>query len=223
MLDALSEVLQPYKELVGNAAAIVTVLQMFSGCFVCNDIRRKGTSSGFSPMPFIGGCALTVLFLQHALLMGDPAMIKANVVGFGISAVYATFFLLYTPRNGRADFWKQVAMSTALTAALLAYAQVENPAVVEDRFGLIVTILMLMLIAQPLFGLPEIMRKKSTEGLPFAMILSGTIVGFMWLLYGVILNNMFVILQNLAGVTLSAIQLALFAIYPSKDSKKKKN
>ncbi|KAL1380584.1 hypothetical protein pipiens_014078, partial [Culex pipiens pipiens] len=51
MLDALSEVLQPYKELVGNAAAIVTVLQMFSGCFVCNDIRRKGTSEGFSPMP----------------------------------------------------------------------------------------------------------------------------------------------------------------------------
>lgn len=58
MLEALSEVLQPYKELVGNAAAIVTVLQMFSGCFVCNDIRRKGTSEGFSPMPFIGGCAL---------------------------------------------------------------------------------------------------------------------------------------------------------------------
>uniref|UniRef100_A0A1Q3FRV8 Sugar transporter SWEET1 n=1 Tax=Culex tarsalis TaxID=7177 RepID=A0A1Q3FRV8_CULTA len=217
--------MQPYKELVGNVAAIVTVLQMFSGCFVCNDIRRKGSSDGFSPMPFIGGCALTVLFLQHALLMGDPAMIKANVVGFGISAVYAAFFLLYTPRegSGRADFWKQVGMSTALTVALLAYAQMENPAVVEDRFGLIVTILMLMLIAQPLFGLPEIMRKKSVEGLPFAMILSGTIVGFMWLLYGIILNNMFVILQNLAGVTLSGVQLALFAIYPSKDSKKKKN
>lgn len=57
-MESLSHALQPYKELVGNVAAIVTVLQMFSGGFVCNDIRKKGTSDGFSPMPFIGGCGL---------------------------------------------------------------------------------------------------------------------------------------------------------------------
>lgn len=221
-MEALSHALQPYKELVGNVAGIVTVLQMFSGAFVCNDIRRKGSSDGFSPMPFIGGCGLTILFLQHALLMNDPAMINANVVGFAISVVYSTFFYLYTPRQSKGDFWKQLGMAGALTAAMIGYAQIENPAVVEDRFGMIITVLMLMLIGQPLFGLPEIIRKKSTEGLPFAMILSGTVVGCMWLLYGIILNNTFVILQNLAAVSLSGVQLALFVIYPSKDSKKKK-
>ncbi|EAT43194.1 AAEL005353-PA [Aedes aegypti] len=221
-MEALSQALQPYKELVGNVAAIVTVLQMFSGAFVCNDIRRKGSSDGFSPMPFIGGCGLTLLFLQHALLMNDPAMIRANVVGFAISVVYSVFFYLYTPRQSKGDFWKQLGIAGAITAAIVGYAKIENPEVVEDRFGLIITVLMLMLIAQPLFGLPEIIRKKSTEGLPFAMILSGTVVGCMWLLYGIILNNTFVILQNLAAVSLSGVQLALFVIYPSKDSKKKK-
>ncbi|XP_053696210.1 sugar transporter SWEET1-like [Sabethes cyaneus] len=220
-MDALSEALQPYKELVGNVAGIVTVLQMFSGCFVCNDIRLKGSSDGFSPMPFIGGCGLTVLFLQHALLMGDPAMTRANLVGFAISCVYTAYFYLYTPKASRGEFWKQVGMSGAMVASLMVYARWEDPALVEDRFGLIITGLMLMLIAQPLFGLPEIMRKKSTEGLPFAMILSGTVVGSMWLLYGIILNNTFVILQNLTALALSAVQLALFVIYPSKDSKKK--
>lgn len=221
-MEALSQALQPYKELVGNVAAIVTVLQMFSGAFVCNDIRRKGSSDGFSPMPFIGGCGLTILFLQHALLMNDPAMIRANVVGFAISVVYSVFFYLYTPRQSKGDFWKQLGIAGAITAAIVGYAKIENPEVVEDRFGLIITVLMLMLIAQPLFGLPEIIRKKSTEGLPFAMILSGTVVGCMWLLYGIILNNTFVILQNLAAVSLSGVQLALFVIYPSKDLKKKK-
>lgn len=221
-MEALSQALQPYKELVGNVAAIVTVLQMFSGAFVCNDIRRKGSSDGFSPMPFIGGCGLTLLFLQHALLMNDPAMIRANVVGFAISVVYSVFFYLYTPRQSKGDFWKQLGIAGAITAAIVGYAKIENPEVVEDRFGLIITVLMLMLIAQPLFGLPEIIRKKSTEGLPFAMILSGTVVGCMWLLYGIILNNTFVILQNLAAVSLSGVQLALFVIYPSKDLKKKK-
>ncbi|XP_058449590.1 sugar transporter SWEET1-like [Malaya genurostris] len=221
-MESLSRTLQPYKELVGNVAGLVTVLQMFSGCFVCNDIRKKGSSDGFSPMPFIGGCGLTILFSQHALLMNDLAMIRANVVGFVISIVYAGFYYFYTPKQSRNQFWKQVGMTVAITTSLLAYAQWEDPALVEDRFGLIITVMMLMLIAQPLFGLPEIMRKKSTEGLPFAMILSGTVVGSMWLLYGIILNNTFVVLQNLAGVSLSAIQLALFVIYPSKDSKKKK-
>ncbi|XP_065078151.1 sugar transporter SWEET1-like [Ochlerotatus camptorhynchus] len=221
-MESLSRALQPYKELVGNVAAIVTVLQMFSGGFVCNDIRKKGTSDGFSPMPFLGGCGLGILFLKHALLMDDPAMIRANVVGLGISVAYSVFFYLYTPRQSKADFWKQLGTVGAVAMAMLAYAQIENAELVEDRFGLILTVLLLMLIAQPLFGLPEIIRKKSTEGLPFPMILSGTVVGCMWLLYGIILNNTFVIFQNLAAVSLSGVQLALFVIYPTKDAKKKK-
>ncbi|XP_053669718.1 sugar transporter SWEET1-like [Anopheles nili] len=214
-MEALSESLQPYKEIVGTGAAVLTVGQMFSGCFVCNDIRKKGTTDGFSPMPFVGGCGLTILFLQHGMLMGDSAMTNANMVGLAISLVYATFFLLYTPTGERASFWRQVGWTALFTITLLGYVKIENPSVVEDRFGMIITVLMLCLIGQPLIGLPDIIRRKSTEGLPFAMILSGTIVGLSWLLYGVILNNVFVVLQNLAAVTLSGIQLALFAIYPS--------
>uniref|UniRef100_A0A182QQV9 Sugar transporter SWEET n=1 Tax=Anopheles farauti TaxID=69004 RepID=A0A182QQV9_9DIPT len=215
-MEAISQALQPYKDLVGTVAGILTVGQMFSGCFVCNDIRKKGTTEGFSAMPFVGGCGLTVLFLQHGMLMNDSAMTNANLVGLAISIVYATFFLLYTPPSGRSAFWQQVGGTILFTLTLLGYAKIENPAVVEDRFGMIITVLMLCLIGQPLFGLPDIIRRKSTEGLPFAMILSGTIVGLSWLLYGVILNNVFVVLQNVAAVSLSGIQLALFAIYPSK-------
>uniref|UniRef100_A0A182NSS6 Sugar transporter SWEET1 n=1 Tax=Anopheles dirus TaxID=7168 RepID=A0A182NSS6_9DIPT len=215
-MEAISQALQPYKEVVGMAAGVLTVGQMFSGCFVCNDIRKKGTTDGFSAMPFVGGCGLTVLFLQHGMLMNDSAMTNANLVGLAISIIYATFFLLYTPPSGRSAFWRQVGGTILFTLTLLGYVKIENPAVVEDRFGIIITVLMLCLIGQPLFGLPDIIRRKSTEGLPFAMILSGTIVGLSWLLYGVILNNVFVVLQNVAGVTLSGIQLALFAIYPSK-------
>uniref|UniRef100_A0A4Y0BNQ7 Sugar transporter SWEET n=1 Tax=Anopheles funestus TaxID=62324 RepID=A0A4Y0BNQ7_ANOFN len=215
-MEAISEALQPYKEQVGMAAGILTVGQMFSGCFVCNDIRKKGTTDGFSAMPFVGGCGLTVLFLQHGMLMNDSAMTNANLVGLTISLAYAFFFLLYTPPTERTSFWRQVGGTALFTITLLGYVKIENPSVVEDRFGMIITVLMLCLIGQPLLGLPDIIRRKSTEGLPFAMILSGTIVGLSWLLYGIILNNVFVVLQNVAAVTLSGIQLALFAIYPSK-------
>lgn len=66
------------------------------------------------------------------------------------------------------------------------------------------------------------MRKKSTEGLPFPMILSGTMISLLWLLYGIVSREMFMIFQNAVMLVISAIQLSLFAIYPSKSAEQKK-
>lgn len=129
------------------------------------------------------------------MLMGDSVMINSNLVGLTISFLYAAFFAFYTPSKDRGSFWRASLWTTLFTFGVLLYAKFENPAVVEDRFGMILTVLMLCLIGQPLIGLPEIIRRKSTEGLPFPMILSGTIVGLSWLLYGVILNNVFVVVS----------------------------
>lgn len=93
------------------------------------------------------------------------------------------------------------------------------------RFGLILTGLLYMLMAFPMLGLKDVIRTKSTESLPFPLIFMGFVVSFAWLVYGVILNSMFMIIQNLFAVLLSGFQLSFFAIYPSKsvDAKKKKN
>jgi len=77
-----------------------------------------------------------------------------------------------------------------------------------------------------MMGLKEVIRSQSTESLPFPLILMGFIVSFSWLIYGLLLNSMFVILQNLIAVFLSGFQLSFFAIYPSKPTStkaKKKN
>lgn len=65
----------------------------------------------------------------------------------------------------------------------------------------------------------DIIRSKSTEGLPFPIILSGTVISILWLMYGIITNEMFMIFQNLVIVVMSVVQLSLFAIYPSKPAK----
>lgn len=57
-MDQLSEFLQPYKGVIGKSAEIVTILQMFSGVFMCNDIRKAGKSDEFPIMPFLGGTVL---------------------------------------------------------------------------------------------------------------------------------------------------------------------
>lgn len=58
MIETISNILEPYKTIVGTVAGIVTLLQMFSGIPVVLDIKRRGSTTGFPIMPFLGGLVL---------------------------------------------------------------------------------------------------------------------------------------------------------------------
>lgn len=51
--------------------------------------------------------------------------------------------------------------------------------------------------------------------MPFPIILSGTIISLLWLLYGIVMREGFVVFQNVVIFLMSAVQLSLFAIFPS--------
>lgn len=208
-------VLEEYKDIVGSCAMVTTMGQMLAGTLICKDIYYKGSSKGVDPMPFLGGVALCILMLRYALILDDPAMINVNIFGFVTNAVYITVYYYYST-NTR-DVLNLIGKTTIVVTAFLVYAQIENPANVEHRFGLIVTVLLLLLIAAPLAHLKDIIKTKNTDILPFPLIFMGTLVSFLWLLYGFIIDNGFIIFQNVVGFALSIAQLSLFAIFPSKE------
>lgn len=57
-MQALSNSLQPYKEIVGQIASIVTIGQFFSGAFVCKNIYKKGSTGEIPATPFVGGIVM---------------------------------------------------------------------------------------------------------------------------------------------------------------------
>lgn len=61
-MERISEILQPYKEIIGQVAGIVTFGQMLSAVFMLNDVRKKGTTRGASIVPFLGGIVLYVIY-----------------------------------------------------------------------------------------------------------------------------------------------------------------
>ncbi|XP_072943880.1 sugar transporter SWEET1 [Epargyreus clarus] len=219
-MDALADVLQPYKELVGTVAAVVTTAQMFAGCFICYDIYKQGNTKGTTLMPFLGGVIMSILNLKFGFILGDDKMIQVNFIGLALNILYVLFFYHYTTE--KMQVWAQMGIGGAIAAGLIAYTEMEDPALVENRFGTIITAFMFYLIASPLFGLKDIIKNQSTEGMPFPLIFSGTIVTFMWLLYGIILKNKFLVIQNVVAFLLCAVQLSLFVIYPSKPKGKEK-
>lgn len=218
-MDGLAEILMPYKERIGTIAAIVTIGQMFSGSFLCWDIYKQGNTRGVGIMPFLGGFVMSVLNLKFGYILRDDTMIQVNFVGLALNIVYLLIFFNYTSQKVKS--WAQMGIAGAVSAALIAYSNAEDPKLVENRFGLIITAFMFYLIASPLFDLGEIIKNQSTEGLPFPIILSATVVTFMWLLYGITLKNTFIVVQNVVAFVLCSAQLSLFVIYPSKTKTEK--
>jgi len=212
--------LEDYKDIVAAAASITTIAQFFSGMFICKDIVKKGSTENVSCVPFVGGTAMGVLMLKYSNILNDPAMTRVNVVGLSLNLGYLICYYIYCAN--KRDVQQQVFYATGFVAALLAYVFWEDPDIVEFRYGLIITVLLMFLIASPLLSLGDVIRTKSTKTLPFPLILSGTVVTFLWLLYGIIIKNPFIQFQNVVGFLLSAIQLSLFAIYPSKGEKENK-
>ena len=185
---------------------------------LCKDIYKKDSSRGFDPMPFLGGIGMCILMLQYAWIVRDPAMINVNVFGLLTNTAYMAVYYYYSPH--RKDTLALMGKAAAFVAAFLVYAQMEDSEKLEFRFGVIVTGLFFLLIASPLLHIKEIIKTKNTDILPFPLIFMGTIVISLWLLYGIIINNVFIIFQNSVGFVLSVAQLSLFVIYPSKSKGK---
>lgn len=212
--------LEDYKDLVATAASITTIAQFFSGVFICKDIVKKGSTENIPAIPFIGGTGMGILMLQYSNILNDPAMTTVNIVGLSFNIAYLLCYYIYCQQKKELQI--QILYTTAFVGAMIAYVGWESPDVLEFRYGIIITALLMLLIGSPLLSLGDVIRTKSTETLPFPLILSGTVVTFLWLLYGIIIKNGFIQFQNVIGFALSAIQLSLFVIYPSKPQEKEK-
>lgn len=210
--------LEDYREIVATCATITSMGQMLSGTLMCKDIYKKGSSKGVDPMPFLGGIGMCILMLQYAWILKDPGMININVFGVLVNTAYMAVYYYYSSHTK--DTLALIGKTAAFVTVFLLYAQVENSEKIEFRFGIIVTTLFLLLIASPLIHLGEVIRTQNTDILPFPLILMGTLASFQWLLYGLIINNSFVIFQNVIGFLLSVIQMSLFVIFPSKSKVK---
>ncbi|XP_017481671.1 PREDICTED: sugar transporter SWEET1-like [Rhagoletis zephyria] len=214
-MEALGDLLAPYSEHIAKLAGAVTTLQILSGFFLLNDIRKKKSSDEYPPEPFIVGLVLAVLTLKMGTLIGDSATITVNILGFALNVVFWTVFYWYASNESKMKIWSKTGIAVAFTVACLAYATFEDPKKIEFRFGMLITGILVFLVGSPLLRLNKIIEKKSTAGMPFPIIFTGTLVAACWALYAISIRNPMMAYQNLFLLVLSSIQLSLFAIYPN--------
>lgn len=102
--------------------------------------------------------------IKYALMLNDSAMIVVNLAAIVLNLVYLLIYYAYSV-NKRAEVHKPISGGIGLVAVLFGYISWEDPAQIEYRYSLIITVLMLGLIGAPLLevvGIPNDILLKSS-------------------------------------------------------------
>lgn len=92
------------------------------------------------------------LTLKYGMLLNDSAMLIVNIVAITLNIIYTIFFYTYA-KDKYEEVLKPLGVGTALVAVFLGYAHIESAQNLEFRYGMLLTILMLLLLGAPLLDI----------------------------------------------------------------------
>lgn len=203
------------KDLVSSLAVISTVLQFLSGVLVCRQYLKNRTTGEASALPFISTMLSCSFWLLYGLVRHEDKIIFVNTIGVVLMSVYTSVFYCYTPK--KMTVLKQLFLMTFFLLLVIGYVYNEtNHELLVNRLGILCCSLTLLTIISPMSKLFHVLKVKSTECLPFPMILMSFFVSLLWYIYGVIINDAYLQMPNFLGGVLAMSQLSLFVCFPRK-------
>ncbi|XP_032678836.1 sugar transporter SWEET1 [Odontomachus brunneus] len=198
------------------SASICTALQFLAGVLVCRKYIKNGSTGDSSALAFITCFMSCSLWMIYGCYIKDIFVICVNLFGIILQAIYIVIFALYCLK--RWTTLKQVTAALIFTTLVYLYANFiqTDKALATKHIGFLSCSLTILFFASPLTLLAHVIRVKSTESLPFPVIMASMIVSCQWFAYGCLINDQFIQIPNFMGCVLSGFQLSLFLIYPSK-------
>lgn len=141
----------------------------------------------------------------------DLLCIQVNTIGICMTMFYALFYFFMSRTKVGDGVQALIALSTVSTIVVL------NMSSMDPKFwaGLSACCASIVATAAPLVSIKQVFQTKSTEVLPFPMIFLTFWVTAVWLTYGLLTGNQFIVNQNAVCLAIAGFQLFLFIIFPS--------
>lgn len=202
-------------DVLALSASICTILQFLAGIVVCSKYIKSGTTGDSSGLAFLTCFMSCSLWLRYGALIGDLFIVSVNIFGAILQLCYVLIYFLYSVKK-----WTTIKQFTAATGFVFfvySYSMYqEDKELAAKHVGFLSCTLTVLFFASPLISLAHVIRVKSAESLPFPVIVASLVVTCQWFAYGCLLGDPFLQIPNFLGCVLSAFQLSLFLIYPSK-------
>ena len=211
--------LDTLQAIVGNCATISLIIQFLVGIQVCAQFYRHKTTGDTSGMTFLVGVVMTYSWYSYGVLIHDIEIQIVNAVGLVLQALYSFCFLAYSPVK-----W-ETGQRMTLTMIFIGTVQVyilleEDIPTAQMRVGLLCSSMAVAYCSAPLASMQHVYRTKSTASLPFYLIMATAAVAAQWSLYGIIIQDTFVLVPNVMGCAVACAQLGLFCYFPNTEGDK---
>ncbi|PIN10881.1 Multitransmembrane protein [Handroanthus impetiginosus] len=209
---------------LGNAAGLF--LYLFPTVTFRRIIAKKSTEQ-FSGVPYVMtllNCLLAAWYGLPFITRNNYLVSAVNVAGALIESIYVLIFLIYSPKKEKAKIvgllaFILVLFSGVALVSILGFAKED-----QRKFlcGFVSTVFSVIMYASPLSVMMVVIKTKSVEYMPFLLSLFVFLCGACWLTYGLIGKDIFIIVSNVFGSSLGALQLILYAIYSKNKGDMKK-
>ncbi|KAL4138192.1 hypothetical protein KRP22_001753 [Phytophthora ramorum] len=180
---------------VGNASILP-----FATLWVCNHIWMLYGYVTDNEFPVLTtyaiGDALSVVFLAVYVRWATDrrAVIRTCTIALLCNAAVTLYVVL-----GKGGLFQQSQQTMTLVVGIIAVAS------------------SLALYASPLAAIRTVLQTRSSASLPFAMILAGTINNLLWVVYGILVFDLFLIVPSSVNAALGLVQVALYGVFhPSR-------
>ncbi|CAB3979584.1 Sugar transporter SWEET1 [Paramuricea clavata] len=195
-------------------ATLNNILFFSTGIFTCRKIIRSNSTEYVSHLPFLVTAFSCFMWIMYGITKRDSTITFVNMIGMTLQCMYLICHFIYSKTE---PVFRHTLYILLLTCTLLSYFKLYIPTEEESlsTMGMTCVIITVIMFGSPLVALANIFRTKTTESLSFPLCVMTVVNSSLWMTYGYLINDVYVITPNFLGLLLGLVQVALFCIYPS--------
>ncbi|KAG6579783.1 MtN3-like protein [Phytophthora cinnamomi] len=202
-------------DITNIAATVTTIVLLFSPFPDFRRIHTQKCTGEVRVLPVLMLGVNCYTWAMYGFLRGTyfPVM-SINAFGAFTSLVFTLVFYRWTADRPALRTMGAIAGGWAVLVLLFAVLCKTNVIplssnVQEKIVGYIAVLINVAVYASPLQTMKLVLQTKSTASLPVTMCCVNLVNGSLWVLYGILADDMFVLTPNAMGVVLSVIQVVL--------------
>lgn len=187
-------------------------------------ILREKSTGPLSMLPLLMLFVNCYMWCMYAYLVENFfPLFACCVLGMVTFIVFMSIFYRYS--NERPKLNKLIAAAIVFLAAWTAYVIVATAGLTNQSEDSITKILGYMCVAiniavyaSPLDTMKTVIKTKNSESLPISLCSMNLLNGSLWVVFGAVEGDYFVLTPNAIGSVLSAIQVGLYLMYRQRAS-----
>jgi solute carrier family 50 protein (sugar transporter) len=186
-------------------------------------IHREKTTGPKSILPVIALCCNSHIWMWYGYLTSKFfPLCLTSVFAQLCGSVFISIYYFHSAQRSRVRFMLIIAASivspvVCYTILTIAGLSGRTTTQVAHAIGYIGASFSISVLASPMERVKLVVRTKSAAALPAAMCCMSLVNTSLWLTYGIMSRDLFLVAPNSCGVVLCSIQVALCIIYRDKN------